>query len=264
MPKEETHTEEAVKEINITFEEPTDAEAPQEEAPTEAEVQVEPEAEVQEAPEEAKLLDTVKAMQDEIDNLKQSQAPAPVAQPIVEDVVEDPGFDIGDPYQDNFKEKMEKYLTDRETKAAKKALEDVFGSARMQNLEMSHYSREHEISVAQSKENFGDRFDYKENGQDLMATQQKYTGLDVGSAHKLNDYDKLLNDYQLLKSGKAERANTQTPVVSGATRLVKKTDDGTVSITLTANQKAAADKYFGGDYQKMARAVDRQNNGGYI
>ncbi len=61
-----------------------------------------------------------------------------------------------------------------------------------------------------------------------------------------------------------ERANTQQPATGGATRMVAKTDDGTVTVKLTQGEKRMAEKFFGGDYAKYAKSKRRHAEGGVI
>lgn len=262
---DEAHAEEASKELNVVIEE-TPTEAPVEEAPA-----------VEETPvaEDTEMADQLAAMQQRLDeqaalydDLK-SQTTMPEIKSVQDMVQHDPvvpveeAVNFGDIYSDpeGFQKNLVDYMAEREAKVAEQAVERVLGSDRLQALEMSHWNNEHDRSVDKAKASFGDRFEYS---QEIVAFQQKLPGLSVQDAHRLRDYDKLLAEVQNKKEANAERASTQSASEAAPTRLVQNKADGRVEVKLSPLEKAAADKYFGGDYQKYARGKLRQQSGGVM
>lgn len=278
--EEPNHAEEASKEINVEFEEaPVQDEAPQtvdEAAPVEA------------PPEETSqqdLMDTIAAMQAKIDANEQQlrdSADMPeqrsVQDMISAEVAPEPVAsdtpDFGDPYDtETYNKNMQAYLAQRDEQVKEDVINQVLGSDRLQALEMNVWTREHERNVERASSTFGDRFNYDEKGQDYIAAQQKLPGLSVDDAHRVLDYDRLLQEHNQLAEGQKERANVQQPNSTGASRLVAKTDDGTKTVKLTAGEKNAGLKYFSMMHpnlsekeiiQKYAAAKLRQREGGYI
>lgn len=257
MENNEQHAEEASKEINVVLEDTS--------AETQEEVQVEEtqteEAQVAEVNPLQAELDAANARNQELEsaanapdnyNVQELVAQAPAPTP------EEAGMDFGDLYADpeGYAKKMETYLKDRDASVTKAAVEGVMNSERMQALEMSHWNSEHEKSVKKAETSFGERFSY---GDQHIKAQRQLPGLSIDDAHRVMDYDKLLQEHQNLLSGQKERANVAT-TASAPTRMVADSSDGKITVKLSAEDRAAADKWSGGDYERYARGKYRQDN----
>ena len=162
--------------------------------------------------------------------------------------------DFGDMYdEENYKKNVANYITEQ----AKLSQEQVFSDPKFKALENTLYMREHERAVEAATAQFGETFNYEKNGSAILGAQQKLPGLTIADAHRALDYDRLMEENRKLREGSAARASTKAPTSNGAaTRFVDNTDSKN-TVTLTAVQKAAADKYMNGDYAKYASGLAR-------
>jgi len=254
---DEAHAEEASKELNVLIEE----QAPVEEAPV-AEPEVNPlqaelDAANQKLADQTSLYEDLKSQTSMPEEMNLSEL---IAEPEVSPEPQNE-LDFGDIYQDpeGFQKNLQSYLRSHDDDVAQKAVEKVMTSAEMVALQNSHWGNEHNRALDKSKEVFGERFNYD---QEIVAMQQKLAGLSVQDAHRIRDYDKLLKEVQQNEAASAERANTAPSTTASPTRMVADTDEGKVTVKLTAGQKLAADKYMGGDYQRYAKSLHRQQTGG--
>jgi len=267
---DEQHAEEASKGLNVVLEEASaEPETKVETQETTPEVETAPTQEE----ENTTLQETIKSMQKEIADNKEYVAELKDQAGVqdqysVSDLVEldtaltpevnSEDLNFGDIYEDPaaFQKNLQSYLKGHDKDVAEAAVEKVLNSDRIKALENTTYTREHERALEKSQKTFGDRFEYSDKH---VAMQRKLPGLAVEDAHRLEDYDRLLAEVNQVKEEKAERANTQS-IPSSSTRMVANTDDGKITVKLSAGEKAAADKYFNGDYAKYARGKHRQDN----
>jgi hypothetical protein len=261
---EKEHVEEATQELEVVVE-GEEPEVVVEEQPTEEVIQPTEEVKEEPTPEPAPVSNPeIEALKAEINELKYQRELASQ----LETTPTDPDMpDFGDIYTDpeGYQNRMIKWVQEQKEEAAKEAEEKFVNSERFKALETSHWEDQYQRSVDKAKTAYEDRLDFDAQGKNLIEIQRQHPGTSVADAHKLADYDKLLEDFRRLKEGQRERANTQQPDSGGATRMVQKEDDGMTKISLNAKEKATAMKFFGhlGEkeaLQKYARGKDRQQN----
>jgi hypothetical protein len=111
---------------------------------------------------------------------------------------------------------------------------------RMGPMETTFFNREYENSITDASTRFGPRFNHKEQGEKLLNYQQKLPGLDLRDAHRIMDYDNLLNSYNQLKDGKVEKEAAQ--VLQGGAKSTGVQNENRVVVQLS-NEVYAKSKY---------------------
>ena len=267
---DEAHAEEAAKELNVVLDEGNEQEVPSPEVAPE----VEAVPEVSETDTLRQEIEAMKAKQAETDTLYQDlkdQSAYPEQRGLNDlidneqaaTVIPTEELDFGDIYADpeGYQKNMKDYLRNHDKAVTDQAVKAVMSDPSMQALQVSHWNREAEIQIGKADKAYGDRFAYNEKH---VSMQQKLPGLAIEDSHRIEDYDRLLEEHKALVEGNKERANVAPTGSASPTRLVANTDEGKITVKLSSGEKLAADKYMGGDYQKYAAAKHRQATGGEI